>query len=291
MTSRRSGAAPRGAGQHRDTRPPWLDDLPEPLRGLPIEAFVERFRAESSVLLDRQCDVVADPGRLAGLEWDVEQRITEAILECFGSVTVLAEERFARCGTEIKGRDRPGGTTLRCLLDPLDGSASYARGSARFTSSFAVTADGDPVLALIYEPFTGRLYSAVAGRGCHVDGAPLPRQATPARRTAVVKAQWVERVPAMARSAQSLAERGYWLERMECTSLKLCWVAQGRRAGLLKWLSETNGIVLEWGTTGGLLMCQEAGMRPFRLDGSLWAGQGGGLVIGDETYLSDAGMR
>jgi myo-inositol-1(or 4)-monophosphatase len=266
------------------TTPPWLAELPEHLRDAGIGPFLGQLCSLSAELLDRQAAVVADPDTLSGLEWDLEQRMISLIRECVGPVPILAEEYFARHGRRLDGTGR-----WRCVLDPLDGSASYARGSRRFATSLAVTDGETSVLALVYEPVTGLLYSALAGHGCFVGDEPIVRS-RPARRTAVIKEQWVKRMPALSERVDRLTARGYGLERMEATSLKLCWVAQGRRAGLLKWLSQVDGVVLEWGTTAGLLICREAGMVARRLDGTPWSGDGGGLVVGDDTYLGDLGF-
>lgn len=265
--------------------PPWLETLPDQLTPSAVGGFVERFRPLSEGLLDHQQDIVGDPGALPALEWELEQRLLSLIRECFGPVRVLAEEYFARHRCEVPGTGR-----LRFVLDPLDGSASYARSSPCFATSLAIVLDGRPVVALVYEPVSGRLYSAVAGHGCYVNDEPLPHDVADASRTAVIKTQWVARVPEMADRVRRLVERGYRLERMESTSLKLCWVAEGRRAGLIKWLSQAGDVVLEWGTTAGVLICTEAGMAPRRLDGTWWAGHGGGLVIGDDGYVRDIGL-
>jgi myo-inositol-1(or 4)-monophosphatase len=262
---------------------PWLEALPAELPAEQMAGFIDRFCPVSQSLLPYQRAIAEDGADIGILEWDVEQQLIALIKEFFGPVTVLAEEYFGRHRREI---GEPG--RLRFLLDPLDGTASYRRGSPRLSTSLAVTLDGRSVLALVYEPAAGRLYSALAGHGCYVDGSRLRRRAGTTR-IVVVKRQWAAKVPELAERVRLLADRGYRVESMEATALKLCWIAQGRRAGLLKWLSEVNGTVLEWGTTAGVLVCAEAGMRARRLDGSQWSGHQGGMLIGDDQYVKDVG--
>jgi fructose-1,6-bisphosphatase/inositol monophosphatase family enzyme len=263
----------------------WFDALPEPISAVAPREFLKEFCLLSAGLLERQAEVVADPGILSAIEWDLEQRLLELIREHFGPVQVLAEEYFGRHGCEIPGTGR-----VRFVLDPLDGSASYARSSERYASTLAISVDGEPAVALVFQPATRRLYSALAGHGCYVDDRLLtPGEAT-APRIAVVKTQWVARERALAERVNRLVSRGYELERMESTSLKLCWIAERRRAGLVKWLSEVRGHVLDWGTLAGVLICGEVGATARRLDGGVWAGHRGGLVIGDDSYMQDIGL-
>ena len=263
--------------------PPWVHRPPAPLRPDAVREALALLRRLAGELPAAQAAVVTDPARVSELEWELERRLVSGLTAALGPCPVLAEEHFARHGAEIPGRGR-----VRLVLDPLDGSASYARGSDRYAVSLAVLVDDRAVLGLVQDPVRDRLFSAVAGGGAWLDGAPLPADPAPAgRRVVVVKRQHLGR-PDMAAAVDRLA--GYRLERMECTSIKLCWVAQGRRAGLVKWLSRSNGVLLEWGTTAGLVICGEVGLRPQRLSGRPWRGEDGGLVVADPACRRDLGF-
>lgn len=259
----------------------WTEGVPGPLTSAVLREFLPEFQKLSTTLVSEQARLVADPAGLPELEWALEQRMIALVGRCFGTATILAEESFTRYGRVTGSGDR-----LRVVIDPLDGSASYLRNSERFTATLAVYVDGRPVLALIHQPTRDALYSALAGQGCWLNGRPL-RPRPNLDRTVVVKKQWIAREPALGGVVRRLAARGYQLERMESTSLKLCWVAEGRRAGLVKWLSRTNDVVLEWGTTAGMILCAEVGLTGRRLDGTPWNGEGGGLLVGDPRCLAD----
>ena len=77
---------------------------------------------------------------------------------------------------------------------------------------------------------------------------------------------------------------------MELTALKLCWLATGDRAGVIKWLTEADGTLKVWGTAAGILICRETGIRAVRLSGMPWLGQDGGLVVADAKCLRDLGL-
>jgi fructose-1,6-bisphosphatase/inositol monophosphatase family enzyme len=51
------------------------------------------------------------------------------------------------------------------VCDPLDGTAAFTRGLPIAVFSLAFVVDGDPIMGVVYDPFTDRLYHAVRGGG------------------------------------------------------------------------------------------------------------------------------
>lgn len=78
-----------------------------------------------------------------------------------GSRTV-GEEAVGR-NPSLMGRLREPG--LSWLIDPIDGTASFAVGSPFFATMVALVRDGDAVASWILDPPTGRLYMAEKGAG------------------------------------------------------------------------------------------------------------------------------
>ncbi|MEV6521007.1 inositol monophosphatase [Longispora sp. NPDC051575] len=58
------------------------------------------------------------------------------------------------------------------VVDPVDGVVHYTHGLPYWSVSVALVRDGVPVLAVVHAPPLGRTYTAVAGHGATVDGAP-----------------------------------------------------------------------------------------------------------------------
>ena len=57
------------------------------------------------------------------------------------------------------------------VVDPLDGTANFARGIPTFAFNIALCLDGEPVLGLTYQPVTGDEFFAQRGEGLWVNGA------------------------------------------------------------------------------------------------------------------------
>lgn len=58
------------------------------------------------------------------------------------------------------------------VIDPIDGTANFARGIPTFAFNIALCRDGEPVLGLTYQPVTGDEFLAERGKGLLVNGAP-----------------------------------------------------------------------------------------------------------------------
>jgi fructose-1,6-bisphosphatase/inositol monophosphatase family enzyme len=56
------------------------------------------------------------------------------------------------------------------VIDPIDGTANFARGIPSFVFNIALCLDGEPVLGLTYQPVTGDEFFAERGGGLFVNG-------------------------------------------------------------------------------------------------------------------------
>ena len=56
------------------------------------------------------------------------------------------------------------------IVDPIDGTANYARGIASCCISVALVHDWEPVLGVVYSPWRREMYTAVRGKGAHLNG-------------------------------------------------------------------------------------------------------------------------
>lgn len=59
------------------------------------------------------------------------------------------------------------------ICDPLDGTGVYARNIPVAVFSLALVSDGTPLLGVVYDPFTDRLYEAIKGKGAKCNGETI----------------------------------------------------------------------------------------------------------------------
>ncbi|MBK1792306.1 inositol monophosphatase family protein [Persicirhabdus sediminis] len=63
-----------------------------------------------------------------------------------------------------------GSQQLVWIIDPLDGTTNFLSGLDHFSISVALVSDGQPLLGLVFKPYTGDLYSAMRGQGAYFNG-------------------------------------------------------------------------------------------------------------------------
>lgn len=59
------------------------------------------------------------------------------------------------------------------MVDPIDGTRAFLQGVPEWTICAALTVDGHPVLAAVYNPPQDAFFHAVAGGGAHLDGTSV----------------------------------------------------------------------------------------------------------------------
>ena len=59
------------------------------------------------------------------------------------------------------------------IIDPIDGTANYARGIASCCISVALIRNGKPLYGVVYSPWRRELYTAEAGKGAFCNGTPI----------------------------------------------------------------------------------------------------------------------
>ena len=63
--------------------------------------------------------------------------------------------------------DKFGNSDYVWVCDPIDGTAMYARHIPTATFSLALVVSGEPIIGVVYDPFTDNVYTAVKGNGAY----------------------------------------------------------------------------------------------------------------------------
>jgi myo-inositol-1(or 4)-monophosphatase len=175
-----------------------------------------------------------------------------------------------------------GSTGVSWLVDPLDGTVNYLYGIPHYAVSIAAAVDGTPTCGAVVDVERGLTYTAVAGRGSHVDGVPIrcSDQTDPA--FALVGTGFNYEVELRTRQAAAMsrvlpAVRD--IRRAGSAALDLCAVACGQldaffEAGMYPW---------DWAAGG--LIAREAGAR---VDGLAGKPPGRNTTLAANPALFDA---
>ena len=82
----------------------------------------------------------------------VDEFLRENLKKNFSEISFLTEETFE--GDLNKYRQKE----LLFIIDPLDGTANFARGDDNFCISVALANSGEPILGVIFQPIQSRLF-------------------------------------------------------------------------------------------------------------------------------------
>jgi 3'(2'), 5'-bisphosphate nucleotidase/myo-inositol-1(or 4)-monophosphatase len=135
------------------------------------------------------------------------------------------------------------------LIDPIDGTASYAQGFSGFVTQVALMNRQVPVLAAVFAPAHQQLFVAERGRGAFCNGLRLP-----AERSAGLTL--IDNTPSPSGVAADLYAAWPFAHYLECGSigLKICRVADGTADVFVKAVT-----VRDWDLAPPHLILQEAG--------------------------------
>lgn len=154
------------------------------------------------------------------------------------------------------------------LVDPLDGTNNFAIGLPVFAVSITLMRDTVPVLAVIYEPMTDRLYTANAGEGAYCNGRQVLMP--PAKSFSKARVGWIQG-HAVQNAEEAVRLRHYIdvntkrMMRLWAPTLQWCMLARGDLDGIMVYNSEGEDLY------SGLLLAEEAGAVVLDFEGHPYA--------------------
>lgn len=159
---------------------------PQTLRAIAEEAartvapdLLAVFRAPMTISTKRDAhDVVTLHDRAA------EEAITAVLTAAVPGSVVLGEETGTTGSTTGSTTGTAGDTgstadpVVRWIVDPIDGTANFARGLAYWCISIAAEVDGEVVAGVVFDPVADHVFAA-DDEGAWLDGAPMRSSSGP----------------------------------------------------------------------------------------------------------------
>ncbi|HLB60021.1 MAG TPA: inositol monophosphatase [Patescibacteria group bacterium] len=93
----------------------------------------------------------------------INQMVIREVRKAYPDHSVLAEE----------GSDLKKGAQYVWVCDPIDGTIPFSHGIPTCVFSLALVKDGVPVVAVVYDPFMDRLFTAEKGNGAKLNGKTI----------------------------------------------------------------------------------------------------------------------
>ena len=180
---------------------------------------------------------------VTAMDRDVEQFIRKAIVARYPNDAIIGEEEGGAGGERV------------WLIDPIDGTANYARGIPHYCVSIGYLERLVPVVGVIYDPSHDWLYSAARGEGAARNGERLAVSPQGDLGAATVECGWSTRrttddyLALVARVMRA----GCAMRRVGSGALGLADVAAGRSEAYCE--MHINA----WDCAAGILLVREAG--------------------------------
>ena len=238
---------------------------------IPIDPIIAIVK-EASSLMVRSGFEVHDKGTRENLvtssDLAVQHFLTRELRARYPEVGFLCEEEDM---DEVSGHDAVW------VIDPIDGTANYARGNENCGISVALVKGGEPVLGVVYSPWRGELYTAEKGKGAFLNGKPIHVSGRPFEQGLLFTALAIYRKD-LARSCSDIIYDLYMqcndVRRSGSAAVELCLLAAGYadlffEIRLMPWDHAAASLIL---TEAGGAVCGFEGNPPSPYRPSLFIG-------------------
>ena len=176
-----------------------------------------------------------------------------------GEIERLIHRRIDRCFPEDgffgeEGEERSTGT-FTWVVDPIDGTANFARGIPLFGISIGMLHEGEPALGVICLPMQDEMFAALRGCGATLNDEPTAVSNTMDMTRAMVELGWSTRRPLTdyARLVDRVTSTGAGTRNSGSAAAALASVAAGRLDGFCE------HHINSWDCLAGIVLVREAG--------------------------------
>lgn len=216
-------------------------------------------RFEAAKVIAREAGVLVRrllAGRVAGtfkLKGD-QDYFTEADGEVERLIAKRLSELFP--GDQFLGEEEGGAYGERTwVVDPIDGTANFARGIPHYSVSICYVEEGRPAVGVVYNPAIDELFAAQKGGGAFLNDRPIRVSATDRLQAATVELGWSTRRPMTdyVSMVGRVTATGAGFLRCGSGALGMAYVAAGRIDGY----AELH--INAWDTLAGIVLVEEAG--------------------------------
>ena len=197
---------------------------------------------------------------------EIEAYLQRALMEEFPDHHVLSEETAAE--TDTAG--------WVWVVDPLDGTRNFVSGIPFFCVNIALCYDGEPAVAVTYDPNRDELFSAERGSGLTVNDGPARASTEPTVQASVIGIDlgYDDQRGRAALELISLLFPGFQAVRVPgSAALGLAYAAAGRFDLFI------HHFLFPWDIAAGILLVREAG-------GAISDRHGETIAIASQTVIA-----
>ncbi|WIV68197.1 NAD(+)/NADH kinase [Natrialbaceae archaeon AArc-T1-2] len=195
---------------------------------------------------------------------DKSDIVTEADHQADRIITTVIGNEFPDHGifSEESARQESEGP-YTWLIDPLDGTGNFAHGNPNYSVSIALIKEGEPIMGVVYEPETDKLFSAMAGGDAYVDDTKI----VTTNRDSLDESMLLSGYDPDGSFLSHFYQNSRGVRRIGSAALNLCYLASGSADAV--WEYDTY----PWDVAAGIVIARAAGAtitdgadEPYELD-------------------------
>ena len=180
------------------------------------------------------------------------------LTEADGAVEAMLRSRLARIfpGDGFVGEEGGGeGADNLWIVDPIDGTANFARGELHWCISIGFVQQLRPVIGVIHSPPLAETFAARKGAGATLNGRPIKVSGNTDLAAGSVEIGWSARRPFehYVEMVSKVGGMGASAKRSASGALGMAWVAAGRTDAYV----ELH--INSWDVAAGIVIVEEAG--------------------------------
>jgi myo-inositol-1(or 4)-monophosphatase len=230
-----------------------------------LAVAIHAARRAASVLVDVSRDLKRKPSHakdhadiVSNADTEAENAMIATLRAAFPEHAIVGKEA-GEIVSQIAGGNRAGKNSLKWIVDPLDGIVNFRHGYPYFAVSIALTHGNEVTHAVVLDPIRDELFTAIRGKGAHLNGTPI-RTSTCVRLEealvgTVIPTHGSARLAAYLPVLNAMVPKCAGIRRAGACALDLAYVASGKLDGY--WEMGLN----PWNVAAGALLVVEAGGR------------------------------
>ncbi len=162
------------------------------------------------------------------------------------------------------------------IIDPLDGTTNFVHGCQPFSISIALYKKAEPLIGLVLELPTSKLYTAIKGGGAFCEGEPIISSNVDTVEKSLLATGFSYNHDKLwdnnMKIFKDLTRRSQGVRRFGSASIDLCYVAEGKLDGFWEFGLKP------WDTAAGIIIASETGCKVTNI-------RGGAFSIYDNNIL------
>lgn len=182
------------------------------------------------------------------LDFAVQEHLKNSLKAIAPQYSLFSEEKD---NTDILSEEK------LWILDPVDGTTNLIHNFCHSAISLALADKGDVIGAIVYQPFSGEMFTAFKGKGAFLNGKSISVSSASGLSDSLFSVGTNPGCREKSESAFSIMRKFYDrchdIRRIGAASIELCYVAAGRLEGY------TEQGLMPWDFAAGGLILREAG--------------------------------